>query len=64
MRPEQLQPEGAYAKAVEDNVHKEMYKEHLIQQALENHVGFLHALNVNLSKPPISNYRLVQRMNQ
>lgn len=40
MRPEQLQPEGAYAKAVEDNVHKEMYKEHLIQQALENHVGF------------------------
>lgn len=40
MRPEQLQPEGAYAKAVEDNVHKEMYKEYLIQQAVDNHVGF------------------------
>jgi DNA-directed RNA polymerase subunit M/transcription elongation factor TFIIS len=40
MRPEQLQPEGAYAKAVEDNVHKEMQKEQMIQQAVENHVGF------------------------
>jgi hypothetical protein len=26
MRPEQLQPEGMYAKTVEDNVHKEMHK--------------------------------------
>lgn len=40
MRPEQLQPDGVYAKTVEDKVHKEMHKEYLAQQAVKNHVGF------------------------
>lgn len=40
MRPEQLQPEGVYAKSVEDAVHKEMQKEYLIRKAKEDLVGF------------------------
>lgn len=40
MRPEQLQPDGVYAKTVEEKVHKEMHKEYLAQQAVKNHIGF------------------------
>lgn len=50
MRPEQLQPEGIYAKTVEDNVHKEMHKEYLIRKAEEEHVGFFKCMKCKSNK--------------
>ena len=40
MRPEQLQPEGLYAKCVEKKVYSEMRKESLIRKAEQEVVGF------------------------
>ena len=40
MRPEQLEPEGGYAKCIEKMVYKEMRKEALVRKAEQDVVGF------------------------